>query len=358
MDILFNRILIFDGSHCLHKNLCVPNNWEMMNSKGKRTGGIFGVLRSIQKELKEYNYFPIVVFDGHLSKRRLAIHPNYKHHADNLLKESLEQKTEEDLINEEYRIEYSTQRNDLIELLPAFGIPTIRLEDWEGDDIIYILTKLAKNSIVVSDDRDLLQLVSEDVNRKCRVKRAINQEFWDMKKLHEHNVNIAEYIACKAICGDNSDNIPGACPSVGEKTAPGLYKLYECCTKNNIPYPEDEDSLAKVCKQFDIAKRKAYLNFNENQFLANVLLTDLDIVQNEVDENMIRNLYEDVIKVYSNKDIEKINELLEYFEIKTFAADKLLDNVSQLQCLLKIEDEASSSNISETIRQGNFLFGN
>ena len=68
---VFNRILIFDGSYALHRALSVPNNWDMVNSKGKRTGGIFGVLRTIQKELKNYNYFPIVVFDGGLSSREI-----------------------------------------------------------------------------------------------------------------------------------------------------------------------------------------------------------------------------------------------------------------------------------------------
>ena len=60
----YNKFLIFDGSHCLHRNISQPNNWEMKTSTGTRTGGLLGTLRSIAKESNDYNYFPIVVFDS------------------------------------------------------------------------------------------------------------------------------------------------------------------------------------------------------------------------------------------------------------------------------------------------------
>ena len=59
MNQLFNRILIFDGSYALHRSLSVPNNWDMINSKGKRTGGIFGTLRTIQKEFDKQMYITV-----------------------------------------------------------------------------------------------------------------------------------------------------------------------------------------------------------------------------------------------------------------------------------------------------------
>ena len=85
MNLVFNRLLIFDGSHCLHRNLCEPHLWEMKNIKGERTGGIYGTLQTILKESSSFNYFPVVVFDGHLSKRRLDIFPNYKRTLDKQL---------------------------------------------------------------------------------------------------------------------------------------------------------------------------------------------------------------------------------------------------------------------------------
>ena len=95
-NVKYNRLLIFDGSYCLHRNLSVPNQFEMKTSTGIGTGGVLGVLRTIQKELKSYNYYPVVVFDGGLSKRRLNIFPNYKKNLEKQqqLNECWENKTE------------------------------------------------------------------------------------------------------------------------------------------------------------------------------------------------------------------------------------------------------------------------
>ena len=91
----YSKILIFDGSHALHRSISEPHLWEMRNQKGERTGGVFGTLKTIYKETKYYNYFPVVIFDGHLSKRRLNIFSNYKHYQDKqLLTESTEPQSE------------------------------------------------------------------------------------------------------------------------------------------------------------------------------------------------------------------------------------------------------------------------
>lgn len=334
IPVVFNRLLIFDGSHALHRALSVINNYEMMTTTGIRTGGIYGTLRTIIKELKTYNYFPVVVFDGSLSKRRLEIYPNYKRTLDKQqLNESTEPKTEEELFAEEMRIQYNTQRNMLEELLPAFGIPVLHFQDWEGDDIIYILSKMCKNSIVVSDDKDLLQLIREDNTGKCRVRRAMRDEFWDIQSLKEKDMDINKYIACKAIVGDGSDNIPSACFQVGEKTAPDLYKLYEdVCIRRGLPFPTTEEDLAIRCKEVNISKRKAYLNFNENQFLINESLTNLQLVDEEIDENLLKTIYQDV-----NNSVNKVNNdlILEKFTEYQFNSLNQSDLVSRVESLRK-----------------------
>lgn len=352
MKQVFNRILIFDGSYALHRALSVPNNWDMINSKGKRTGGIFGVLRTIQKELKDYNFFPVVVFDGGLSKRRLEIYPNYKR---NLEKQALmecleEEKTEEQLLEEEFRREYSTQRNDLMELLPLFGIPCIRLDQWEGDDIIYIISKMTENGIVVSDDKDLIQLIKEPTNeefRRCRVRRPLREEFLDMNSLKEKQLNINEYIGCKSIVGDPSDNIPSACFQVGDKTAIGLFHLYEKCLENNQSFPETEEDLTKLCKQYNIAKRKAYLNFNENQFLNNLLLTDLSLVDEEINADLLNYIYNLIIDQSCYNNRQDLQSLLDYYEIRTFDSESLLSRLDYLKKTLRLEDKPQTQGITE-----------
>lgn len=336
MDCLYNRILIWDGSYALHRSLAVPNNWDLINSKGKRTGGILGVLRTIVKESREYNYFPVVIFDGGLSNRRLNIYPNYKRNLERqeLLECVDHEKTEEELLDEEFRREYSTQRNDLMQLLPLFGIPCIRLTGWEGDDLIYVLSKLSHNSIVVSDDKDLIQLVYEDANRKCRIRRPLREEFLDMDSLKEKNLSVEEYVGCKSIIGDPSDNIPSACYQVGEKTSAGLYNLYKKLTENNLNYPQSDEELTKYCKQFNIAKRKAYLNFNEDQFLNNLLLTDLSLVDNDINQSIIDNIVLTIKDLSCYNNIVGIVNCLEELEIKSFDYEYLLNRVNYLKQVL------------------------
>ena len=339
MNTVFNRLLIFDGSHCLHRNICEPHLWEMKNIKGERTGGIYGTLQTILKESSIYNYFPVVVFDGHLSQRRLDIFPNYKGTLDKqLLLENKEQLTEQQELVLEQKREYNTQREILKELLPAFGIPVLHFNDWEGDDIIYILTKMCKDSIVVSDDKDLIQLVCDTPERRCRVRRGMRDEFVDTNYLNEHNINIDTFVACKAIVGDQSDNIPSACFKVGEKTAPDLYKLYQVCNTLNNDYPHDEKQLEETCKKAGISKRKAYLNFDEEQFLKNILLMDLRLVDNDITDELLQKIQNQILLQYNIIEGDLIIKILKDLDIKSFIINNLIDNIRNLSKYVKIED--------------------
>lgn len=339
MNTVFNRLLIFDGSHCLHRNICEPHLWEMKNIKGERTGGIYGTLQTILKESSTYNYFPVVVFDGHLSQRRLDIFPNYKGTLDKqLLLENKEQLTEQQELVLEQKREYNTQREILKELLPAFGIPVLHFTDWEGDDIIYILTKMCKDSIVVSDDKDLIQLVCDTPERRCRVRRGMRDEFVDTNYLNEHNINIDTFVACKAIVGDQSDNIPSACFKVGEKTAPDLYKLYQVCNTLNNDYPHDEKQLEETCKKAGISKRKAYLNFDEEQFLKNILLMDLRLVDNDITDELLQKIQNQILLQYNIIEGDLIIKILKDLNIKSFIINNLIDNIRNLSKYVKIED--------------------
>ena len=354
--ITLNRTMLFDGSYMLHRSLTQEELWNMKNHKGERTGGVFGCLKTIQKELRTYNYYPIVVFDGGLSKRRLSIYPNYKRAEEKalLLECKEEDKTEEQLIEEEFRREYHTQRNILINLLPNFGIPVIYSQEWEGDDLLYILSKLSKDSIVVSDDKDLIQLLYNTDERRCRIRRPLRDEFLDNKYLQDKEINIQEFIGCKCIVGDPSDNIPSACFQVGDKTALGLYKIYESTLPNN--FPKSEEELSKICKELDISKRKAYLNFNEQQFLINLSLTDLSLVDKEINDELLKNITDSIFHQQTLINKQNIRDILSYLEIKTFETEALLYKIDNLKILLDIKNIEACKDIKETTIQKQGLF--
>lgn len=352
MEIKYNRLLIIDLSHMLHRNISQPNLWEMRNTSGTRTGGIFGTLKSILKETSNYNYFPIAVCDGHLSPRRLAIYDNYKRYKDKqLLLEGVTniEPTEYDLLQNEQRQEYNRQREILKEILICLGIPVLHFENWEGDDLIYILTQISKDSIIVSDDKDMLQMICDNAERRCRVRRGMRDEFWDMKSLEDMGIDQGEYIACKAICGDPSDNIPSACYGVGEKTALGLYKIYQHSRTVTTGFPQDEKALTEVCKILNISKRKAYLDFDENQFLTNMLLMDLSLVQEDITQEVLNMIY-DAISVglnYNNYDLAI--QILNSQSINSVNINGIIDNINRTKFLVDINNYDNSKNITDVI---------
>ena len=102
----------------------------------------------------------------------------------------------------------------------------------EADDLIGTLSVLCKNQqmdvVVVSGDRDLLQLADEHVLiRIPKTKRTgtVIENYTPAEVEALYGVNPREFIDVKALMGDSSDNIPGV-PSIGEKTATALIGAY------------------------------------------------------------------------------------------------------------------------------------
>lgn len=272
-DFIFKKLLIYDGSNCLHRAIESEALWNL-NNNNQKTGGLFGVMQTILKEFKLYpTYYPVVVFDGNLSKNRLNIYPNYKHHAE---KSNLGELSDLALYTtDEKTDEYIRQRDILIGMLPLINIPVIRLENWEGDDIIAYLSKITAESIIISEDKDLYQLISQD-NPNCSIKHGISNEFVTALTLINKDMTPSKFLIFKALLGDVSDNIPPACPKVGDKYVSAVYKLYEHCVTQNITYPKTTDELSVMCAELDVPYRKALINFNEEQFLKNISLINLN----------------------------------------------------------------------------------
>lgn len=315
--MILNKICIFDGSYLLHRQLKQTNLFELRNSELERTGGIYGFLNSFQKEIKHNKeYFPIVCWDDGVSDRRLALYNNYKKHEDKLNdpdRKPFNLMTEDEL-DEDYVYNYKLQRKKIIEILTHLGIPSLLFKHTEGDDLMYWLSKHSKESIVITDDKDLLQLL----NSNCKVRQPMKDKTVELNSfLNENNYNsIEDFVHVKSLLGDQSDNIPSACFRVGEKTAPDCLKLYYYLKENNnVEALKDKIQLQNICKNIDIKFKSAYMNFNESQYLTNLQLIDLNNVHDdEINEIAI---YDKIKNTYKNKDIKTPMELLKKYEIKT-----------------------------------------
>lgn len=112
----------------------------------------------------------------------------------------------------------------LADLLPALGVPVAGVPEFEADDVLgSVAAQHPGDAVVVSGDRDLVQLVSERV----RVHLAVNggMDRWPLLDpdgvLERYGVRAAQYADLAVLRGDPSDGLPGV-PGIGERTAVAL----------------------------------------------------------------------------------------------------------------------------------------
>ena len=220
MSIDYGKILIVDGSYMLHRSLHVKQVFELKTKTGLRAGAVFNFLRSLDLETnKNAGYMPIVVWDAGLAKRRLEINPDYKHHAERQKEQSDVDAglVEPDKDAQEYIQQYVSQRGIINSFLDILGVPHIRVKGWEGDDIMYTLTRLSHDNILLTDDKDLIQMLSP----KTKISRPMHEDilvYDEYQKTHD-DPTMRKFIMRKALVGDGSDNIPGVAKGLGIKAA-------------------------------------------------------------------------------------------------------------------------------------------
>ncbi|MGN6444888.1 DNA polymerase I [Amnibacterium sp.] len=120
--------------------------------------------------------------------------------------------------------EFKGQVPLLQEALAAMNIPTVTKEDFEADDILATLSVQGREQgyrvLVVSGDRDTIQLVNEDVTLLYPSVRGVSElTRYDVEKVHDrYGIEPHQYPEIAALVGETSDNLPGI-DKVGEKTA-------------------------------------------------------------------------------------------------------------------------------------------
>ncbi len=124
--------------------------------------------------------------------------------------------------------ELAMQLPKVKELLTDLGVPIIEISGFEADDILGSVSKLMSDNsdgcVILSGDRDTLQLVGENVTVRLVTTRETTP--YTPEKFGEvYGFEPIHLIDLKALMGDSSDNIPGV-PGIGEKTAMALLAQY------------------------------------------------------------------------------------------------------------------------------------
>ena len=127
--------------------------------------------------------------------------------------------------------ELAGQMPRIVQLVEAFGIPAITAEGYEADDILGTLAKQASaeglQTVIVTNDKDLAQLVHDPDVVMLRVEKNMGETFLDeagvKAKFGVRADQIADWLG---LMGDAVDCIPGA-PGIGEKGAVGLLEQFD-----------------------------------------------------------------------------------------------------------------------------------
>lgn len=317
MEKYLNKILIIDGSYMLHRSLKTPGLEELATSTGMKSGGVFGFLRILQSEIRKFSgYFPIVCWDKGLSKRRTDLYPGYKANrerqaSDELIALGLAEKNE-------YLEEYHRQRSDLIQILKSFGIPSLILPGWEGDDLQYLVSKVCEDGVLVSDDKDMIQLVSPT----CRIRRSMRDELitWEESDSYYHH---PRFTIRKSIVGDSSDNIPKVANGLGDKGADQIAQLIE-----DLPFDKYKSFLEEYCEnnKCSLVKKIKGLLDNWDQFVINYNLIDLHLVEAPPGfELMVKDL---IVGVIGKPRLMEAYRLLGKYEMTTIYPDQIIFSIS------------------------------
>ena len=151
------------------------------------------------------------------------------------------------------------------EVLGAMNIPIYECEGWEADDILgtvgEICTREGDDCVIVTGDRDSLQLVSEHVTVKLVTSKAgqtITTNYTPDVFRAEYGFEPVRLVDLKSLMGDSSDNIPGV-SGVGPKTATQLLLSYGTLDGIYEHLPEIKES---VRKKLERDREQAYLSYD------------------------------------------------------------------------------------------------
>lgn len=284
------KLMVIDGSSLLHRAFyALP---LLTTKEGVYTNGVYGFLTMFYKIKEEYDpAYICVAFD----KKG----PTFRH------KEYKEYKGTRDKSPTELAQQFPMIR----EVLKAMKVVVLEMDEYEADDIAGTLAKIGEKenfeTILVTGDKDYLQLATDKTKVLITRKGITNMEMFDREKIKEvYGISPEELVDLKGLMGDKSDNIPGV-PGVGEKTGLKLVKEF----KNIEGVYENIDK---------VSGKKLKENLIENEAIAYMSRRLGQIITNVNLEASIEDLKT------KDPDFEELLKMYEEFEFK-----RLLDKIPE-----------------------------
>lgn len=312
------KVILVDGNNLLFRSYYATayTGNLMKNSKGFPTNAIYGFINMINKIINEEKpEYMMIAFD----KGKTFRHEKYADY-----------KGGRSETPDELKLQFPVAK----EICEAMGIHYFEIDNYEADDIIGTFAKEVNNNkdfnaTIISSDKDLLQLITDEVDMKLLKQTGfIRMDKEEFRKTY--GVDPIGMIDLKALMGDSSDNIPGV-KGIGEKTAISLLTKYQ--TLDNL-YNHLDEQTPKLREKLETEKENAYKSYDLATIYCDV---DIDTNLNNIKYNGINALeyikileelefYSLIKKLDIDKDMLSKDEKVERKEVKF----EILSDISKL----------------------------
>ena len=311
------KIILVDGNNLLFRSFYATayQGVIMKNSKGFPTNALYGFINMMNKIIKEEepNYI-LVAFD----KGKTFRHDKYDSYKAGRIE-----------MPDELKLQFPKAK----EVLDAFGIKHFEIDNYEADDIIGTLARIVDEedefiATIVSSDKDLLQLISDEV-----VVKLLKQSGHIMMDRDEfmktYQVEPARMVDLKALMGDASDHIPGV-KGIGEKTAINLLAKYG--TLDNL-YANIDSVTGKTKEKLLADKDNAYMSYDLATIYKEVPLdfTLEDCKYGIIDKNQLANILEELEFHSLLRKLDLEGSVEEKREEKEETRELVIDNIEQFK---------------------------
>ena len=242
------KLLILDGNSVINRAFFGVK--PLTTREGLYTHAIYGFLNILERMEKEEQPDAVcVAFDLHGPTFRHLAYEGYKANRHGMPEE------------------LAQQMPIMKQVLQAMNIPIYECQGWEADDIIGTVGKICSNNqwecVIVTGDRDSLQLIDENVHVKLVISRPgqTTATLYDTAKFtEEYGFEPKKLVDLKALMGDSSDNIPGVA-GVGPKTATEL--LVKFGSLDGVYANLDDSSIRpKLRQKLEEGKDNAYMSYD------------------------------------------------------------------------------------------------
>jgi len=313
------RLFLIDGSAIAYRSYYAFIRNPLINSKGENTSAAFGFTNSMMKILREEKPdYIAMVFDTKAPTFRHELFKDYK---------STRAKMPEEMV---------TQLPRIREVVEGMNLPVIEMDGYEADDVMGTLAVQAKKRelevVLVTGDKDFLQLVNEDIKVLNPRKSGEEIELIDQNNVaNKFGVPAEKVTDVLGLMGDASDNVPGV-PGIGEKTAVELVKKF-----GNL-----ENVLANADK---VARKNIRNNLKMHSEIAR-LSKKLVTIDTSVP-------YELDLKKFERKefDLPKLKEVFKELEFTTFLKEITKEETKEKRRYAWVKNESEFKDFLDDLKK-------